>query len=131
MQGRLKRWRCLTSNTELLQVRQGPTLKASKDGDISWIRIEHPCEEKGGADAEEYFDTDSLESSVQMADRSLMMSVVYLVGVLCICNTCVNVNAYLMFVCVYLFVMYRSLMMSVVYLVGVLCICNLHVCIYF
>lgn len=68
------------------EVRQGPTLKPSKDGDVSWIRVEHPCDE-----ADDDLDFSSLEESVQVADRGLMMSVVYLVGLLAGCSLAVYV----------------------------------------
>jgi hypothetical protein len=61
------------------EVRQGPTLKPSKDGDISWIRIEHPCDEVSDEDG---LDVSSLEASVRGADRSLMSSITYLIAIL-------------------------------------------------
>jgi hypothetical protein len=70
------------------EVRAGPTLKPSKDGDISWIRVEHACDE---AADDSLLDYSSLEESVQVADRSLMMSLVYLVGLLAGCSAAVYV----------------------------------------
>jgi hypothetical protein len=61
------------------EVRQGPALKPSQDGDTSWVRIEHPCDE---TDTSYDDDDDYFADSVREVDQSLLTSIVYLVGLL-------------------------------------------------
>mmetsp|Transcript_15113 Transcript_15113/g.41254 ORF Transcript_15113/g.41254 Transcript_15113/m.41254 type:complete len:321 (+) Transcript_15113:49-1011(+) len=75
------------------EVRLGPALKPSQDGDISWVRIEHPCGEEGmetGYENEGW--DDDLEASVEQADRSLAHSVVMLVAVVALAGVLVYVS---------------------------------------
>mmetsp|Transcript_10037 Transcript_10037/g.15701 ORF Transcript_10037/g.15701 Transcript_10037/m.15701 type:complete len:335 (+) Transcript_10037:246-1250(+) len=68
------------------EVRQGPALKPSKDGDISWIRIQRPCDREDDVDDgfDAGFETEDwdygLEADVKRADNSLILSLIYLVG---------------------------------------------------
>ena len=71
------------------EVRQGPTLKPSQDGDVSWVRIEHRCDDQSGG--QDYLDPMSLETSVETADHSLMTALLYLVGLLVVASLLVYV----------------------------------------
>jgi len=59
------------------EVRRGPALKASEDGDMTWIRVEHACDDdtQGGLGAWE----GSFSSSVDEAETSLVSTVSWMV----------------------------------------------------
>jgi len=76
------------------EVRMGPTLKRSKDGDLSWIRVEHPCTAEDGM--ETGFETadwsQSMTETVKQADRSLMFSLMYIIGFMAFVGIAVYVS---------------------------------------
>lgn len=59
------------------EVRMGPALKSSRDGDMSWIRIEHDCADDthGGLGAWQ----GDFASSVEQAESSLISTITWMV----------------------------------------------------